>query len=187
MGKHKQFDPMEPMRRYERVVLGHLLRLDIKKLARFDQLGHGVTGNGRVSSGGAGWERAHVCVDDHTRLTYVDVLPDELGETAAAFLERAIEHFQKMGVALNQIMTDNGSCYRLKIFRKTCERFNTRHLFTRPYRPQINGKSERFIQTLTRSWARRRTYRTSDERRGHMVLCATFSESMVVWVKDRQS
>ena len=143
------------------------MHLDIKKLARFDQPCHAVTGNRRVNSRGVGAEKAHVCIDDYTRLAYVGVLPDEQCETAAAFLERVIEHFQKMGVTVNYVMTDNGSCYRSKVFRKTCERFYTRHLFTRPYRLQTNGMAERFIQTLIREWAYAREYQTSDERKDY--------------------
>ena len=129
----KFLDPKMPVRRFERAVPGDLLHLDIKKLAKFDQPDHGVTGDYKVNRRGAGWERAYVRIDDHTRRAYVKVLPNDRGETAATFLAREIEQFQKMGVTVIQVMTDNGSCYRSKVFGKTCERFNTRHPFTRPY------------------------------------------------------
>ena len=168
MGKLKQLDPKEPVRRFERVAPGEPLNLDIEKQAEFDQAGHRITDNRRVNSRGAQWEFVHVCADDYTRLAYAVVLQDEMVETAAAFLERATKHLQKLGVTVNQVMINNGACYRSKVLRKTCKRFDLRYLFTRPYRPQTNGKAERFIQALIYEGAHAREYQTSDERKGHM-------------------
>ena len=168
MGKLKYLTPKEPVRRFERATPGDLLHLDIKKLAKFDRPGHRITGNRRVNSRGARWEWVHVCVDDHSRLAYVEVLQDEKGETAAAFMQRATKYFQKMGIPVNEVMTDNGPCYRSRDFKKTCELHDLRHIRTRPYRPQTNGKAERFIKTLIQEWAYGREYQTSDERKGDL-------------------
>ena len=140
MGQLKYQVPKEPVRHYERTVPGDLLHLDIKKLAKFDQHGHRITGNRKVNSRGARWEFVHVYVDDHSRPACVKVLKDETGETAAPFLERATEHFQKMGIPVNQVMADNRPCYRSKDFKKTREQFDLRHLFTRPYRPRATAR-----------------------------------------------
>ena len=174
VGQLKYLVPKEPVRRYERTVPGNLLHLDIKKLAKFDRVGPRVTGNRRVKSRGAQWEFVHVCVDDYSRLAHVEVLKDKEGETASTFLERETECFQNLGITVNQVMTDNGAGYRSKVFRKTCERFDIRPLRTRPYRPQTNGKAERFIQTLTRRWAHGRAFRPSDERKGLLPLWLSY-------------
>ena len=118
----------------------------------------------RNASAGYGWERCHVCVDDATRLAYVEVLPDERGETAVGFLRRAVAWFAERGVKVERVMTDNGSAYRSVIHAATCRELGIRHLRTRPYRPQTNGKAERFIQTMLREWAYGRLYGSSAER-----------------------
>ena len=145
------------------------LHPDIKKLAKFDKPGHRITGNLRVNSRGAQWEFVHVCVNDYSRLAYVEVLQDEKAETAAAFMERANRALPETRRRLNEVMTDNGACYRSKLFWKICVRFDLRHIFTRPYRQQTNGKAERFIQTLTYEWAYAREYQTSDVRKSHLL------------------
>jgi transposase InsO family protein len=118
--------------------------------------------NGRLT-GVAGWEFVHVCVDDHTRLAYVEVLDDEYVQTAIGFLERALEWFAARGVKIRAILSDNGCCYR-RTFSEACQALGLRHLHTRPYRPRTNGKAERFIQTLINEWAYARVYATSAER-----------------------
>ena len=143
---------------------GELLHLDTKKLARIRRIGHRIHGDRSKRVYGAGWEFAHVCIDDHTRLAYVEVLPDERGATAAGFLRRALAWYRKRGIEVERVMTDNGACYISREFGEVCEGREIRHLFTKPYTPKTNGKAERFIQTLTQKWAYRRLYRSSSLR-----------------------
>lgn len=150
--------------RYERRQAGDLLHLDIKKLGRFRQPGHRVTGDRSKVSRGAGWEFLHVAIDDFSRLAYVEILANERGETCAAFLRRAQAWFTRQGVVVKRVLTDNGTGYRSHRFRAACAACRLRHLRTRPRRPQTNGKAERFIQTLLREWAYGRVYRSSVHR-----------------------
>lgn len=165
LGRLKFLDRAEPVCRYQRESPGELLHLDVKKLGCFRRIGHRVTGDKSWSSRGAGWEFVHVCIDDKTRLAYVGVLEDEKGCSAARFLEDAIAWYRQLGIHVQSALTDNGSCYRSKEFGKVCSRFQVRHLYTKPYRPQTNGKAERFIQTLLREWAYCRPYPNSVVRR----------------------
>jgi transposase InsO family protein len=160
----KQLEPKEPVRRYEHDGPGEMIHIDIKKLGRFWRAGHRVTGNRKQDSGGAGWEFVHVCIDDYSRVAYAEVLPDERKESAVAFLRRAVCWFARFGISIKRVLTDNGSCYKSKLWHKTCEGLRIRVKKTRPYRPQTNGKAERFIQTLIREWAYARVYVTSNER-----------------------
>lgn len=170
LGKRSRLTPPEPPNRYERKRPGELIHVDIKKLGRILRPGHRVTGNRRDrftdarGYGVAGWEFVHVCVDDATRLAYVEVLADERGQTAAGFLGRAVEWFASMGVAVERVMSDNGSCYRSHVHATACRELGLRHLFTQPYRPRTNGKAERFIQTLQNRWAYGAIYANSAER-----------------------
>ena len=150
--------------RYERQRPGELLHLDVKKLGRFRRVGHRITGDRTRNSRRAGWEFVHVCVDDHSRLAYVETLTDERGETTTAFLRRAVRWFRRQGIRAERVMTDNGSGYRADAFQDTCRELGLRHLRTRPYTPRTNGKAERFIQTMLREWAYARPYRTSNQR-----------------------
>jgi transposase InsO family protein len=157
--------PLEPPNRYCRRHAGDLVHLDVKKLGRFNKPGHRVTGRGPgTHSGGRGWEAVHVCVDDATRLAYVEVLPNELATTTVAFLERAIAWFAERGVTVRQVMTDNGSPYVSSAWATFCSARGIDHIRTRPYRPRTNGKAERFIQTMLREWAYAATYRNSRHR-----------------------
>jgi transposase InsO family protein len=164
-------EPPEPANRYERQRPGELVHIDVKTLGRINGAGHRVTGNrGRQgsSSHGArstGWEFVHVCVDDATRLVYVEVLDDEKAVTAVGFLRRAVAHFAAFGIRVERLMTDNGPAYRATIHALACKALGIKHLRTRPYRPRTNGKAERFIRTLLGGWAYGAIYRTSDERR----------------------
>jgi transposase InsO family protein len=160
----RSLEAKPPVRRYERQRPGELLHLDTKKLGRIRGIGHRIHGDRRRASRGVGWEFAHVCVDDHSRLAYVEVLPDEGQVHTAAFLQRAIRWFRQRGVRSERLLTDNGNGYRSTRFRKACAELGLRHLFTRPYTPRTNGKAERFIQTLLREWAYVRPYRTSNQR-----------------------
>jgi transposase InsO family protein len=175
LGKRSRLDPPEPPNRYERKRPGELLHVDVKKLGRISTrgAGHRVTGHRksqfeRGSSSGrrkvTGWEFVHVCVDDATRLAYVEVLDDEKGATAAGFLRRAAHWFKGMGITVERVLSDNGSCYRSGVHAEACTELGMRHLFTRPYRPRTNGKAERFIQTLTNRWAYGAIYGSSAER-----------------------
>jgi transposase InsO family protein len=158
---------LEPARRYERSRPGELIHIDIKKLGRIGQAGHRALGRGpgrHKDKGKLGWEFVHVCVDDATRLAYVEVLGDEKARTAIAFLRRAIAFFERHGVRVERVLTDNGSAYRSAAHAIACRALGVRHLRTRPYRPQTNGKAERFIRTMLGGWAYGAIYRTSAER-----------------------
>ena len=143
---------------------GELIHVDVKKLGRIGQPGHRVHGDRTTRTRGIGWEFVHVCVDDCTRLAYVEVLADERKESVTAFLQRAVAWFADHGIRVERLMTDNGSGYRSKLHRKACDAMGIRHLFTRPYRPQTNGKAERFIRTMLDGWAYKQPYPTSAAR-----------------------
>jgi len=174
LGKRSALAPPEPPNRYERKRPGELIHVDIKKLARISAkgAGHRVTGNRKSQfkrgadhgRGVTGWEFVHVCVDDATRLAYVEVLADEKGDTAAGFLRRAAAWFAGMGTIVERVISDNGACYRSRAHAQACSELDMRHLFTRPYRPRTNGKAERFIQTLANRWAYGAIYGSSAER-----------------------
>lgn len=175
LGRRGALAPPEPPNRYERKRPGELVHVDVKKLGRIGRrgAGHRVLGPGRRRSqekvgpgrlGATGWEFVHVCVDDATRLAYVEVLPDEKGATAAGFLRRAVAWLGSMGVTVERVLSDNGSCYRSRVHAVACRELGMRHLRTRPYRPRTNGKAERFIQTMTNGWAYGAIYGSSTER-----------------------
>jgi transposase InsO family protein len=168
LGRRSRLEPPEPPNRYERSRPGELIHVDVKKLGRFGVAGKRAIGK-RHASRGYGWECCHVCVDDATRLAYVEVLPDERGETSSAFLRRAVAWFAERGVRVERVMTDNGSPYVSTVHAATCRELGIRHLRTRPYRPRTNGKAERFIQTMLREWAYGRLYGSSAERRGQLA------------------
>jgi transposase InsO family protein len=163
LGKRSRLEPPEPPNRYERRHPGELVHVDVKKLGRFEMPGKRMVGR-RHSSKSFGWDAIHVMVDDFSRLAYVEVLPDERGETAVGFLKRAIAWFQSLGVAVERVMTDNGPPYRSTAHALACRELGLKHLRTRPYRPRTNGKAERFIQTLQNEWAYGRLYGSSAER-----------------------
>jgi transposase InsO family protein len=165
LSRLRALEPPEPIVRYERQRPGDLIHLDVKKLGKFRRPGHRVHGDRRQSSPRSGWEFVHVAIDDYSRVAYVEVLPNELGITTACFLRRAVAWFHSQGIRVRRIMSDNGSGYISRVFRVACAAVRVRHLRTRPYRPQTNGKAERFIQTLLREWAYRRPYPTSHRRR----------------------
>jgi transposase InsO family protein len=146
-------EPAAPVTRYERARPGELVHLDIKPLARILRIGHRIHGDRRHRIKGAGYEYAHVAIDDHSRAAYVEVLPDQTGATTAGFLRRTIRWFARHGVRVERVITDNGGSYRSDGFRRVALTAAVRLTRTRPYRPQTNGKAERFIQTLMRGWA----------------------------------
>lgn len=158
----KYLQPPEPPRRYERRTPGDLLHIDVKKLGRIaGRVGHRIHGDRTARVRGAGWEYVHVCVDDRSRLAYVEVLPNEQTTTAIGYLERAVAFYRRLDIRVRAVMTDNGSAYVSRLFRVACHGLRLRHLRTRPYRPRTNGKAERFIQTLLREWAYARPYHHS--------------------------
>ena len=161
LGRLKNLEPRPVVVRYEKKRPGELLHLDTKKLGRIQGIGHRIHGDQRRRARGVGWEFLHVCVDDATRVAYAEVLPDEREGSATGFVQRAIAWFRERDVHVERVMTDNGSCYRSKRFRRALAADDVRQIYTRPYRPQTNGKAERFIQTAKREWAYARAYRTS--------------------------
>jgi len=150
-----------PVQRYEYPAPGALVHLDVKRLARILQVGHRIHGDRRTSVKGAGWEYVHVAVDDHSRVAYVEVLPDQRGRTTARFLQRTVRWFAHRGVTVRRVLTDNGGAYRSEAFRPVATRATLRLLRSRPYRPQTNGKAERFIQTMLHEWAYGAAYSSS--------------------------
>jgi transposase InsO family protein/transposase len=163
---------LEPAERYERARPGELVHIDVKRLGRIARPGHRVLGgqSARATAGyhrrahNHGWEFVHIAIDDATRLAYAEVLPDEKATTAIAFLRRAVAFYDRYGITVEQLLTDNGSAYRSTVHRIACRALGIRHRRTRPYRPQTNGKAERFIRTLLSGWAYGAIYRDSTER-----------------------
>jgi transposase InsO family protein len=164
LARLRALESPRPVRRYQRRRPGSLLHVDTKKLGRIGRIGHRISGDRRARVRGIGWEHVHVAIDDATRLAYVEVLRAEDGPTCAAFLWRALAWFRRLGVRVRQLMTDNAWAYRAAAYAAVCRGQRLRHLRTRPYTPQTNGKAERFIQSLLREWAYRRPYRSSARR-----------------------
>ena len=172
LNKLSALEPAEPIRRYEREKAGELIHLDIKKLGRIGSVGHRITGRqpGMVNRHhGIGWEFVHVCIDDASRVAFVQVMADQRKESAVAFLEAAVAYYASLGIRIERVMTDNGSCYRSRTFQAACKRLGLRQIFTRPYTPKTNGKAERFIQTALREWAYARAYQNSDQRSAELL------------------
>lgn len=167
-------EPKEPRKRYERETPGEIIHIDIKKLGRFNRVGHRITGdrtrqsNQRNDGTAPGWEYVHVAIDDHSRVGFADILPDEKKESAVAFLEAAVAYYASLGVTITRVMTDNGGCYKSHRFRDACKRLAIKHLRTKPYTPQTNGKAERFIQTMLREWAYATEFQNSDQRKAEL-------------------
>jgi transposase InsO family protein len=180
LSRIRDLEPAEPVVRYERKTPGELIHIDIKKLGRFEQIGHRITGDRtRQSSSrgkrggerwGAGWEFVHVCIDDASRIAFSQILPDEKKESAVAFLKAALAYYKSLGVTVNAVMTDNGACYKSFAFRDACKALGLKHIRTKPYTPKTNGKAERFVQTALREWAYAQAYPTSDQRAAELPL-----------------
>src|SRR5437016_5683090 len=156
--------PSEPIVRYEHAHPGDLLHIDTKKLSRIVRMGHRVTGDLRDSVDGAGWEFLFVAIDDHARIGFTQIKPNERRACAIAFLRASVAHFSRLSVHIKRILTDNGSAFRSKRFAAACRKLGLQHSFTRPYHPQTNGKAERFIQSALREWAYGIPYQRSSER-----------------------
>jgi transposase InsO family protein len=176
LGRLRALEPPEPPNRYCRRHAGELIHIDVKKLGRFDHPGHRVTGRGpgHYNRRKIGLEAVHVCVDDASRLAYVEILDNELGPTSTGFLARAVAWFASKGVVVQRVMTDNGAPFRSRAWTSWCREHQIRHLRTRPYRPRTNGKAERFIQTMLREWAYVCAYPSSEVRR----------RALLPWLRD---
>jgi transposase InsO family protein len=172
LNRMRDLEPAEPVRRYERQAPGEMIHIDIKKLGRFDRIGHRITGDrtGQSNSRGVGWEFVHVCIDDHSRVAFSEIKPDEKADSAVLFLKAAVAYYKSLGVTVTRVMTDNGSCYKAFAFRDACRDLGLKHIRTKPYTPKTNGKAERFIQTALREWAYAQAYPTSDRRADELPI-----------------
>lgn len=168
----RDLEPAEPIRRYEREHPGELIHIDIKKLGRFEQVGHRITGDrkGQSNSRGVGWEFVHVCIDDASRIGFSQIKRDEKARSAVPFLKAAVAYYASLGVKVQRVMTDNGSCYKSHAFARACKRLGLKHIRTKPYTPKTNGKAERFIQSALREWAYAKAYNTSDDRAAELPI-----------------
>jgi len=164
LSKLSDLQPREPVQRYEHEAPGELLHLDTKKLGRIERPSHRVTGNRKDSVDGAGWETLFVAIDDHARIAYTSMHPDETKHQAVQFLRGAVSYFARLGVRIKRLLTDNGAAFRSRDFAQACQALGIKHSFTRAYRPQTNGKAERFIQSALREWAYGWTYQNSAQR-----------------------
>ena len=168
LSRLSDLQPAEPPQRYEHELPGDLVHIDTKKLGRIERMGHRITGNPRDNTDGAGWEFLFVAIDDHARIGFTDLYPDERHASAVQFLRNMIAYFASLGVRVRRILTDNGGVFRSKPFAAACHALGLKHKFTRAYRPQTNGKAERFIQSALREWAYGIAYNHSSER-AHML------------------
>ncbi len=164
LSKLSDLVPAEPVVRYEHEQPGDLLHIDTKKLGRIVRPSHRVTGNRRDSVDGAGWEMLFVAIDDHARIAFTEMHPDEKTPQAVQFLRNAVAYYDSLGITVRRVLTDNGSAFRSRDFASACAELGIQHKFTRAYRPQTNGKAERFIQSALREWAYGWTYQNSDQR-----------------------
>jgi transposase InsO family protein len=172
LNRMRDLEPAEPVRRYEREHPGDMIHIDIKKLGRFEKVGHRITGDrkGQSNGRGIGWEFVHVAIDDASRLAFSQILPDEKAVSAVAFLGAAIARYASLGITVARVMTDNGSCYKAHAFRDACRQLGLKHVRTRPYTPRTNGKAERFIQTALREWAYAKAYPSSKYRADELPI-----------------
>ena len=172
LSRMRDLEPAVPVRRYERQEPGEMIHLDIKKLGRFERVGHRITGDrtGQSNSRGVGWEFVHIAIDDASRIAFCQIMPDEKKESAVAFLRAALAYYESLGVTVARVMTDNGSCYKAFAFRDACREHGLKHIRTRPYTPKTNGKAERFIQTALREWAYAQAYPTSNHRAAELPI-----------------
>jgi transposase InsO family protein len=170
LSRLSDLQPQEPVQRYEREAPGELLHIDIKKLGRIERAGHRVTGSRQGRIQGAGWEYVFVAVDDHSRIAFTQIHADERKDSAVAFLYAAHAYYAQLGVNVQRLITDNGPAFHSNAFFDACHHLGIKHRFTRAYRPQTNGKAERFIQSALREWAYGRAYSHSDERRAALPV-----------------
>ena len=164
LSRMRDLEPKPAVQRYEHARPGDLLHLDIKKLGCIMRPSHRVTGDRRDSVEGAGWEYVHVAIDDHSRIAFSLIYPDEKQASVLDFLRAALAYYVRLGIRFRAVLTDNGPAYRSHAFAAACRALGLKHRFTRPYTPRTNGKAERFIQTALREWAYTRAYQNSNER-----------------------
>ena len=164
LSRFSDLAPVEAVQRYEREAPGDLLHIDIKKLGRFSDVGHRITGNCAKRTRGLGYDYLFVAVDDHARVAFTAMRPDERKDSAESFLREAVAYFAKLGVSVQRVLTDNGPAFHSFAFGDACAELGIKQKFTRAYRPQTNGKAERFIQSALREWAYGRAYATSEVR-----------------------
>lgn len=169
LNRWRHLHPAPPVVRYEHAAPGDMLHLDIKGMTRYQQVSIRGDGRRRGRPQFAGWQALHVAIDDHSRLAFSRMLPNQKTETAIVFLQDAIAFYAQRGIRIRRLLTDNGSCYRSRQFRQACSALGIGHRFTRPYTPRTNGKAERFIQTALREWAYVRHYSDSLERDGQLA------------------
>jgi len=169
LNKIRMLEPALPILRYEHPAPGDLLHIDIKKLARIHKPGHRLTGKPQDETRGAGWEFLYVAIDDHSRIAFTALLPDEKAASSSAFLRQAVAYFASLGIRVRRVMTDNGPCFYAHHFAHACRDLALRHIRTRIYTPRTNGKAERFIQTAIREWAYARLYQNSAQRLLHLA------------------
>jgi transposase InsO family protein len=156
--------PVDPPNRYERARPGELLHVDIKRLGRFHTPGKRVFGDRLTRSPHAGWQYVHLAIDDHSRLAYAEILPTESPADCTRFLRRAVAWYADHAVTVERVISDNGNGYRSHAWHDTCAQLGIKNRYTRPRRPQTNGKAEALVKTLLREWAYRFTYPTSSHR-----------------------
>ncbi|PJX20002.1 IS481 family transposase (plasmid) [Advenella sp. S44] len=161
-------EPTPPANRYEHDAPGDMLHLDIKKLNRFAQPGHRVTGDRRTKSRGAGWDYVHIAIDDHSRVAHATIWPDETGCSAVRALIVTLRYYRRLDVSFRTVLTDNGACYQSRLFARACRLLGLRHRRTRPYRPRTNGKAERLIQTALHEWAYAHVYEDAAQRAAYL-------------------
>lgn len=166
--------PDEPVQRYEREQPGELLHIDIKKLGRFDKVGHRITGDRTQRARHVGWEYVFVAIDDHSRIAFTHSYPNEKQDSAVDFLRQAAGYFAGLQVPIQRVLTDNGPAFHSAAFAATCLELGIAQKFTRAYRPQTNGKAERFIQSALREWAYGRAYLNCQQRRDALPVWTHF-------------
>jgi transposase InsO family protein len=164
LSRVRDLEPKLPIQRYEHARPGDLLHLDIKKLVKIAQPSHRVTGDRRDTVRGIGTEAVHGAIDDHSRIAFSAIYPDEKAASTISFLHAAVAYYARFGIHFKAVLTDNGSPYRSQAFAAACRALGPKHRRTRPYTPRTNGKAERFIQTALREWAYARTYQNSNQR-----------------------
>lgn len=174
LSRMRDLEPRPPVCRYEHQRAGDLLHLDIKKLGRIARPGHRVTGNLADRTRRVGWEYVHVAIDDHSRIAFSAIFPDEKACSTVAFLGQALAYYDRFGIHFKAVLTDNGPAYRSRAFAEACRALGIKHRFTRPYTPRTNGKAERFIRTALQEWAYARTYQNSQQR----------SEQLPRWIHE---
>jgi transposase InsO family protein len=170
MSKLADLSPKEDIQRYERDAPGELLHIDIKKLGRFDKVGHRITGDRTQRARDIGWDHVFVAVDDHSRVAFTQIYPDETKQSAESFLRASFNFFASLKVPIQRVITDNGKCFHSALFGAACLELGIAQKFTRAYRPQTNGKAERFVQSVLREWAYGRIYANSDQRNAALPM-----------------